>query len=68
MSGIAALFHPGGRPVDAGQVWRMLEAVPYLGTDGSDVYVRGEVGLGLAWLRINPEEGRQPLVSPRSGC
>jgi asparagine synthase (glutamine-hydrolysing) len=68
MSGIAALFHLAGRPVEPEQVRRMLDAVSYLGPDGSEVYTQGVVGLGCAQMRVTLEEGRQPLVSSRSGC
>src|SRR5690242_18251925 len=70
MSGLAALFHRDGRPVDRTAIGAMLAAVPYRGPDGSFVRVWDNVGLGHAKLAITPEEQneQQPLVSQRTGC
>jgi asparagine synthase (glutamine-hydrolysing) len=70
MSGLAALLHRDGRPVDLGLVRAMLEAVPYRGPDGMGVWRDGPLGLGHAKLAVTPEDAldHQPLVSPRTGC
>ena len=70
MSGLVALLHRDGRPVEPGVVWEMLRAVPYRGPDGMWLRVWDDVALGFAKLAITPEEidEEQPLVSPRTGC
>ncbi|HEX7122007.1 MAG TPA: asparagine synthase-related protein, partial [Gemmatimonadaceae bacterium] len=70
MSGLVALLHRDGRPVEPGVVWEMLRAIPYRGPDGMWLRVWDDVALGFAKLAITPEEidEEQPLVSPRTGC
>jgi asparagine synthase (glutamine-hydrolysing) len=70
VSGLAALFHRDGRPVDRAAVAAMLAVVPYRGPDGQSLHLWPTVGLGHARLAVTPEEQCevQPLVSPRSGC
>jgi asparagine synthase (glutamine-hydrolysing) len=70
MSGLAALFHRDGRPVEGAAVGRMLAAAPYRGPDGTCVRVGATVGLGHARMIVTPEEEdeQQPLLSPRTGC
>jgi asparagine synthase (glutamine-hydrolysing) len=70
VSGLAALFHRDGRPVDEAPLWAMLEAIRYRGPDGLTVQRLGAVALGHAKLAVTPEDEReqQPIVSPRSGC
>ena len=69
MSGIAAIYHLDGRPVDRGLVAAMLDAAAYRGPDGLDSWVEGPVGLGHAMLRTTPEAmgESQPLVDEQNG-
>ncbi len=70
MSGLAALFHRDGRPVEGTAIGRMLAAAPYRGPDGRYIRVDAPVGLGHARMVVTPEEEdkQQPLISPRTGC
>lgn len=70
MSGVIALFHRDGQPVDPAMAWAMLEAAPHRGPDGMRVACFGRAALGQAKLAITPEEidECQPLTSARSGC
>jgi asparagine synthase (glutamine-hydrolysing) len=68
MSGIAAIYHRDGRPVEGAVLARMLAAAPYRGRDGFGRYARGAVALGHAMLHSTPESlhESQPL-SDESG-
>lgn len=70
MSGLAALFHRDGRPIDPGELDRMLDVIPYRRRDGTWIKVFGHVGLGYGKLAVTPEDvtDTQPWVSPRTGC
>lgn len=70
MSGLAAIFHRDGRPVDPAAISAMLAAAPYRGPDGLAIRRRGSVALGHALMAVTPEdmEEQQPLLSPRTGC
>jgi hypothetical protein len=70
MSGIAVLFHRQAQPVEPGDIWPMMDAIPYRGPDGVQVTTAGAVGLGVAKMAITPEEvdETQPLTSPRTGA
>ncbi|HEV8240358.1 MAG TPA: asparagine synthase-related protein [Thermoanaerobaculia bacterium] len=70
MSGIVAVFRRDGRPVEAGEVERMLAAVPECSVDGQSAWVAGEVGLGHQRFWVLPEEmGEvQPLFDAEIGC
>ena len=70
MSGLVALFHRDGRPVEQAAIETMLAAVPYRGPDGMWTRLFDTVALGHAKLSVTPEEEaeRQPLLSPRTGC
>ncbi len=70
MSGLAAIFHRDGKPVDEPLARRMIEAVPYRGPDGLSLLVHGDVALGFAKMAVTAEDvpATQPLVSPRTGC
>ncbi|MFN0070215.1 MAG: asparagine synthase-related protein [Chloroflexota bacterium] len=71
MSGLAALFHRDGRPVDRTSVWQMLQAVPYRGPDGmTATVIDNQVALGHARMDVTPEDAlnQQPVISPRTGC
>lgn len=70
MSGIAALFHRDGRPVDAEEIGQMLAAAAYRGPDGMAARTEEFVGLGHAKRVVSREEDGewQPLLSPRTGA
>lgn len=70
MSGLAALYARDGAPVSRERIAEMLAVVPYRGLDGLFARVGGHVALGCARTFVTPEDagGRQPLVSPRTGC
>ena len=55
MSGIAALYHLDGAPVDRATIEQMLAVIPYCGTDGVGVWACGPVAIGHARLRTVPE-------------
>ena len=55
MSGIAALYHLDGAPVDRATVEQMLAVIPYCGIDGVGVWACGPVAIGHARLRTVPE-------------
>lgn len=70
MSGIIALLHRDGRPVETGEITTMLMAAAHRGPDGVAAHVMEDVGLGHAKMAVTPEEEteRQPLISPRTGA
>ncbi len=70
MSGLAAIFHRNGRPVDRESVGAMLAAIPHRGLDGYGMRLWNQVGLGHAKAAVTHEEEdeQQPLVSSRSNC
>jgi asparagine synthase (glutamine-hydrolysing) len=69
MCGIAAIVHVDGRPADTASLSRMTQALAHRGPDGIGVWSDGPVGLGHRRLAIiDLAGGRQPMVSPDSGC
>jgi asparagine synthase (glutamine-hydrolysing) len=70
MSGLAALYHRDGRPLERDAISVMLAAAPYRGPDGMAIEVWDSLALGHAKMAVTPEDAgeRQPLVSPASGC
>jgi asparagine synthase (glutamine-hydrolysing) len=69
MSGIAALYHLDGAPVDRATVERMLAVIPYRGIDGIGVWAAGPVAMGHARLQAVPEASSEsgPLVDETGG-
>lgn len=61
MSGIIALFHRDRRPVDPGDLGRMITRIAHRGPDGSQAWSQGAVGLGQVMLRTTPESLREIL-------
>lgn len=63
MSGIAGIYHRGGRPV-SDEPDKMLAALAHRGPDGLQHWRCGAVGLGHAMLRTTPEAAQEmlPLV------
>lgn len=70
MSGLAAIFHRDGRPVEQGSIQAMLQAVPHRGADGYNLSLFGPVGLGHAKLIVTAEDEneQQPLLGRGSQC
>lgn len=68
MSGIAVVFNLDGRPAERELAGAMLDAIPYRGPDGLNVWSSGAVALGHAMLRTTPESvgETQPLVDERA--
>lgn len=68
MSGLTAIFHADGRPVDGALLARMTRAVAHRGSDGGGLWSDGPVGLGHRLLFTTPESlsEAQP-ASDRSG-
>jgi asparagine synthase (glutamine-hydrolysing) len=65
MCGIAGLFHPDvPKPVEAGRVRAMADALAHRGPDGSGVWTGRGIGLGHRRLSIiDLETGDQPMRS-----
>jgi asparagine synthase (glutamine-hydrolysing) len=65
MSGIAALFHRDGRPVDPESPLRMLDAIAHHRPGRRDTWIGRSVAMGHAGLVTSCEaaEARQPLAS-----
>lgn len=63
MSGIVALLHGDGRPVDDSLVSRLTEAMGYRGPDGTTTYRSAGAAMGHARFETldAPREGTQPL-------
>lgn len=63
MSGIVAIVHLDGRPVEPALLRAMTAAMAYRGPDAQGTWSSAHVGLGHALLRTVPEDepGRQPL-------
>jgi asparagine synthase (glutamine-hydrolysing) len=69
MCGIAAMAHADGRAADPTALHRMTDALAHRGPDGTGVWTDGPAGLGHTRLAIiDLDGGRQPMVSPDSGC
>jgi len=65
MCGIAGIVSLDGRPVAAGDLERLAQALVHRGPDGEGVY--HQEGIGLVHRRlavIDPQGGRQPMRSP----
>lgn len=69
MSGIAAIYHGDGRPVDETQIQRLVQGMAWRGGDQQGFWVQGSTGLGAVQLWTTPEDWghAQPLCSPQ-GC
>ncbi|MFB0612106.1 asparagine synthetase B family protein [Aurantiacibacter poecillastricola] len=65
MSGIAAILHTGGKPVEERCLHRMTEAISYRGPDGIDHWVSGNVALGHCAMHATAESSlaSQPLAN-----
>lgn len=70
MGTLAAIFNLDGWPADRQLLQGMLKAAPYFALEGTGVWARGEVGLGVGRFNLTPEDAArpQPVVSPRTGC
>lgn len=65
MSAIVGLYAMDGRPVNRGDVERMVASVAHRGVDGAGVWNEGPVGLGHRMLWATPESLHEhlPLVN-----
>lgn len=70
MSGIAAIWHRDGRPVQRASLNHMVSVIPYRGVDGQGSWTDGAIGLGHGRFAVTHEDLRddQPLLSPRTNC
>ena len=66
MSAIVGTFHKDGRPVDPGDLERMMTILAHRGPDACGTWSDGPVGLGHRLLQTTPEslDERQPLADP----
>ncbi len=66
MSGIAGIYYLDGRPVERGEIQRMLDSIAHRGRDGCGVWINGAVALGCQLLRVTPESAKetQPFIHP----
>lgn len=69
MCGIAGIVHTDARPVDPTALRRMGDSMAHRGPDGRGEWTSGSVGLAHRRLAIiDLTGGRQPMVSPATGC
>jgi asparagine synthase (glutamine-hydrolysing) len=63
MSGIVAIVHGDGRPVERLRLRRMLQAIRHRGPDGLTLWTDGPVGFGHGLMHTTPESlmERQPV-------
>ena len=61
MSGITGIYHPGGAPVDGGDLERMVDVIVHRGPDGYGVWNEGPIGLGHRMLWTTPESRQEKL-------
>jgi asparagine synthase (glutamine-hydrolysing) len=61
MSGIAGIYYLDGRPVERGDVEKMIDSIAHRGPDGSGVWTDGSVGLGHRMLWTTPESLHEKL-------
>jgi asparagine synthase (glutamine-hydrolysing) len=59
MSGICGILHFDGQPVDQSLLKRMTALLEYLGPDGYDVWVKGNVGFGHTLFRTTYESAHE---------
>jgi asparagine synthase (glutamine-hydrolysing) len=64
MSGIGAMYHLNGRPVEPQMLTRLWQASAHRGGDSAGMWTEGPVWLGAQVLAITPEASgeRQPVV------
>ncbi|MDF0651000.1 MAG: asparagine synthase-related protein [Nitrospira sp.] len=55
MSGLVGIYHLDGRPVEFAILERMAHQVAHRGSDASDCWVNGPIGIGHAMLQTTPE-------------
>ena len=65
MCGIAGLIRLNGRPVDAGELDRLTDALAHRGPEARGVFIKDNVGIGHRRLKIVDlsEGGAQPRIS-----
>jgi asparagine synthase (glutamine-hydrolysing) len=69
VSGIAGIYHLGGRPCDSRLLKSMTDSISHRGPDGEGHWVSGSIGLGHRMLWTTPESchERLPFAQPVSG-
>ena len=67
MSGIVGIYNLDQQPVEADDLWRMVDVLAHRGPDGSDVWCSGAVGLGHQMLWSTPESLLENLPSENEG-
>jgi asparagine synthase (glutamine-hydrolysing) len=70
MSGIAAIYHGDGRPVQLQALEKMVQAMAHRGPAGMTRWVNGAIGLGHCLMHTTPESLRedQPARDPGGAC
>jgi asparagine synthase (glutamine-hydrolysing) len=65
VSAIVGLYNTDGKPVDRGDVNRMLDRLAHRGSDGSGLWSKGSIGLGHRMLWTTPESlhEKQPFLN-----
>ena len=61
MSAIVGLYNTDGKPVDRGDVSRMLDSLAHRGSDGAGLWSDGSIGLGHRMLWTTPESLHEKL-------
>ncbi|HEU4593746.1 MAG TPA: asparagine synthase (glutamine-hydrolyzing) [Pyrinomonadaceae bacterium] len=67
MCGIVGIVHRDERPVDAGLLGRMNEAIHHRGPDEEGTYLRGRAGMAMRRLAIIDLAGGQQPISNEDG-
>ena len=67
MSGITAIIHVDGRPVDPEQIEQLVQAIAWRGQDHQGIWANESVAIGAVQLWTTPEEWgtHQPLTTPQ---
>ena len=65
MSGIIGILNLDSKPVEPGQIGRMVDCLAHRGPDGSEAWVDGPVGMGHCMLWTTPESliEKYPLIN-----
>lgn len=68
MSAIAGVYNTDGKPVDKGDLNRMLDSLAHRGSDGAGVWIESAVGVGhrMRWTTPESLHEKQPFLH-RSG-
>lgn len=68
MSGIAAIYHGNGRPIDPKMMVKMVQAMVHRGPDGMTHWVNGTIGFGHCLMHTTPESLQEHQPVSDGGC